>query len=92
MAEALYRFAIQRFSSRPVAQQRAAARLEPEPEVGAAGLCRPCQSVEGFAGQLMVPAARGRLDQLRQHPHEDPVVEGVGGGVTGRGCRLLIAS
>ena len=66
----LDRLAIQLVGGRPVAQQRPAARLDAERELGAAGLCRLGQPLERVTGELGLPSAHGRLDQLGQHPHE----------------------
>src|SRR5437868_1367415 len=81
--EPLDGLAVQLVGGGPVAQQRPAARLDAERELGAAGLRRLRQPLERIAGELGVPQAGGCLDQFGQHPRGYPVVEGVVRGLPG---------
>lgn len=92
--EPLYRLAIERLSSFPVAQQRPRAGVDAERPVGATGACHLREPAQAVGGEIGLPAPGDGLDQLwlDQHPGWDPDLKRVLSGPLRRGERQVVAA
>jgi hypothetical protein len=77
-------FAVAALGNFALAEQRAAARLDSQPEVGSTGPGEVRQPCECIASNACIAAACGGFDQLGQRPHRDIETGCVLAGLLGR--------
>src|SRR5438552_2617534 len=90
--ETFYRLAVERLGLLILAQQRSAARLQPQSPVSAGSLGTIREPLQGRRSLVALSGAHGRLDELGQYERGEAELGRMLGGPLGRFQCVLVAA
>ena len=90
--ETFYRLAVERLGLVVLAQQRSAARLQPQRPVSAGSARALREPLQRRRGLVALSGAHGRLDELGQYERGEAELGRMLGGSPGRFQRVLVAA